>query len=560
MSLLPVWWSVVAASTGSFDDKAIRWFRQSGESLGQIDRSYDRQEVGTHEVRERCSVVEIGWLEPNLDGLVVRGETLNPKGQRYGLVARQAGDHARHVLRVPRPHDDVVNPRQHGPVGRERDRELDLPQIVDADRSCVSLLGEKHFNEVRGDSQFLEGQVGLDSEGADILERLLGVLPTRNKIGVENALGYGREWEVLECAPHMPFWIAELEPTGHDHLENRARDHAELTSSGDCICQRPARDGNTHPTLNDAGAFYATCHGESMLREPQWIQTAFPLCCVCDPAPAGKVTRVDRDEGHASACRLIARVPRGHLNRHPARNTANTHGREWNLTDYRAPGPGFYPWRIEMENAAMSLRTTTRALVVAIEIELEDHTMGTVDFLAHPLLPGEAALDTVTTTITTQPTTTTTSQPAPDTAPTTITTQSTTTQPTTTTTLLLEPDLLFEVNTLGSVGNLPTAPTNAVFDTPVTLARLRTYHWNLGQGAPPGTIGLQGTDGTLYGPWAVTRTLEGQGGVPDAYWEVDLDLTLPAGSYQVIDADPATWAQNAETGGRGITWIWGYSP
>jgi len=123
----------------------------------------------------------------------------------------------------------------------------------------------------------------------------------------------------------------------------------------------------------------------------------------------------------------------------------------------------------------------------------------------------------------------------------------------------VEPDLLFEVNTLGGVDNLPTAPTTALFDAPVTLSSIRTYHWNFGQGASPGTIGLQGEDGTLYGPWPVTRTLEGQGGVPGAYWEVDVDLALPAGSYEVIDSDPATWAQNAETGGRGVTWIWGFS-
>jgi hypothetical protein len=33
-------------------------------------------------------------------------------------------------------------------------------------------------------------------------------------------------------------------------------------------------------------------------------------------------------------------------------------------------------------------------------------------------------------------------------------------------------------------------------------------------------------------------------------------LTLPAGTYTVLDSDPATWSQNAETGGQGIIWVY----
>ncbi len=45
-----------------------------------------------------------------------------------------------------------------------------------------------------------------------------------------------------------------------------------------------------------------------------------------------------------------------------------------------------------------------------------------------------------------------------------------------------------------------------------------TYHY-FNNGTPPGTIALEASDGTVYGPWPAAGT-EGQGGVADAYWTV----------------------------------------
>jgi hypothetical protein len=85
----------------------------------------------------------------------------------------------------------------------------------------------------------------------------------------------------------------------------------------------------------------------------------------------------------------------------------------------------------------------------------------------------------------------------------------------------------------------------------VTL--ITTYHWNDAQGAAPGTIGLKDANGKLYGPWPASGT-PGQGGVPNAYWTVNPNIVIPAGTYTVIDSDPDTWAQNDETGGAGMAW------
>lgn len=84
--------------------------------------------------------------------------------------------------------------------------------------------------------------------------------------------------------------------------------------------------------------------------------------------------------------------------------------------------------------------------------------------------------------------------------------------------------------------------------SPVRLTEMIHYHWNDGRGAPAGTVKLRHSDGTVYGPWQASL----RNGV---YWEVQGPISLPAGRYTVIDSDPATWSQNAGSGGRGIV-IW----
>ena len=83
------------------------------------------------------------------------------------------------------------------------------------------------------------------------------------------------------------------------------------------------------------------------------------------------------------------------------------------------------------------------------------------------------------------------------------------------------------------------------------------YHWNSGRGAKPGTISLQGRNGRVFGPWQ-THGASGQGGAPDAYWICEPGIRLEAGDYVVIDSDWETWAQNPQSGGRGLTRVEGY--
>jgi hypothetical protein len=46
--------------------------------------------------------------------------------------------------------------------------------------------------------------------------------------------------------------------------------------------------------------------------------------------------------------------------------------------------------------------------------------------------------------------------------------------------------------------------------------------------------------------------------VPNANWNAALNVTLPAGTYTVVDSDPASWAQNSGSQGCGHTRVEGY--
>lgn len=102
------------------------------------------------------------------------------------------------------------------------------------------------------------------------------------------------------------------------------------------------------------------------------------------------------------------------------------------------------------------------------------------------------------------------------------------------------------------VGNGGTSPT-VTLTRSYTITMVDTYHWNDQKGMPsPGTIALRAADGKLYGPWQATGT-PGMFGVPNANWTVTPNVTVPAGSYTIVDSDPSTWSQNAGSGGKGFT-------
>lgn len=116
--------------------------------------------------------------------------------------------------------------------------------------------------------------------------------------------------------------------------------------------------------------------------------------------------------------------------------------------------------------------------------------------------------------------------------------------------------VLLKIDSILGVDNGPTTPTVFTTTKPYKILRIMNYHWNYGKGAPGGKIGLVRSDGLKFGPWSVT-TQPGQGGVPNAYWWATPNAVIPPGAYRVTDSSPGTWAQNEETGGRGISHVFG---
>jgi choice-of-anchor C domain-containing protein len=117
-------------------------------------------------------------------------------------------------------------------------------------------------------------------------------------------------------------------------------------------------------------------------------------------------------------------------------------------------------------------------------------------------------------------------------------------------------DLFNNFNTGGTV-NGPRRPTVFTLNRPARITELVTYHWNSGGGAKPGTISLRDQNGKIYGPFAATGS-SGQGGAADVNWVAKANVTVPAGTYTLLDSNPRTWSNNSQSGFAGFAKVRGY--
>jgi hypothetical protein len=119
---------------------------------------------------------------------------------------------------------------------------------------------------------------------------------------------------------------------------------------------------------------------------------------------------------------------------------------------------------------------------------------------------------------------------------------------------------LFDNTNIYAVGNgPPTRPTQFTLDAAYYVTGIWNYHWNNGRGVDPQgrTISVRHNDGTVYGPFRIS-TSSGQGGAANVNWESLPNVLLPAGTYTVIDPDPATWSQNEQSENSGFSKVRGY--
>lgn len=118
-----------------------------------------------------------------------------------------------------------------------------------------------------------------------------------------------------------------------------------------------------------------------------------------------------------------------------------------------------------------------------------------------------------------------------------------------------ETELVFSNYNSAGVANNPTAPTVFTLESSRIIYLIQDYHWNSSKGKAPGTISLKSAAGKVYGPWTA-QGAPGQGGVPDAYWTVYPNIEIPAGTYTIVDSDPASWAQNTGSKGLGMSQVY----
>jgi hypothetical protein len=116
---------------------------------------------------------------------------------------------------------------------------------------------------------------------------------------------------------------------------------------------------------------------------------------------------------------------------------------------------------------------------------------------------------------------------------------------------------IFDNFNIYAVSNGPTAPTTFSLTGTTQITQLIDYHWDNGLGAQPGYISLVTPTGLRFGPYRAAG-VPGQNNVQNAAWLATIvGLVLPAGTYTVVDSQPGTWSQNAQSGGRGFARVYG---
>ncbi|MBT3201535.1 MAG: hypothetical protein HN350_16660 [Phycisphaerales bacterium] len=116
--------------------------------------------------------------------------------------------------------------------------------------------------------------------------------------------------------------------------------------------------------------------------------------------------------------------------------------------------------------------------------------------------------------------------------------------------------MLFTNGNPGGVQNKPTAATTFKLAGPTRITYVMSYHWNGGRGKTPGTIALCHADGTVYGPWKASAR-RANNRTYNTYWECRPNVLVKPGTYTIVDSDPTTWAQNTQSGGRGMVEVKG---
>jgi PKD repeat protein len=114
---------------------------------------------------------------------------------------------------------------------------------------------------------------------------------------------------------------------------------------------------------------------------------------------------------------------------------------------------------------------------------------------------------------------------------------------------------LFDNSNGGAVLGGGKSPSYTTKGVSYCVMQIITYHWNNGQGKTPGTIGLDGINGSKIGTWTATGS-SGQGGAKNVNWTAAVSTASKPvvinGLFSCVDSNPATWSQDSQTHGTGF--------
>lgn len=106
-------------------------------------------------------------------------------------------------------------------------------------------------------------------------------------------------------------------------------------------------------------------------------------------------------------------------------------------------------------------------------------------------------------------------------------------------------------NNAGVQNGPPSGTPYFTIDNTVMVTYLDSYHYNDGYGVSyPGTLSLISNDGQEYGPYQMISSETNN--IIWNYVPYEGEIILPPGTYTVVDSDPVTWSNNAESGYAGF--------
>ena len=133
----------------------------------------------------------------------------NVDGQFNIFTFAQAIQNAWNGPRNSRPHQDIIDLGQHGAKQRRQCRQLQFFHEVDADKSVMMLLGEKHLHKVGNDAKLDAFPRHQRTRHRMRHKRRLRRLAAGDIIASQDFSGNFREWETFQGPPNMTARIAE---------------------------------------------------------------------------------------------------------------------------------------------------------------------------------------------------------------------------------------------------------------------------------------------------------------------------------------------------------------